>query len=130
MSRNRGKDTKPEVALRKALWAQGFRYRIASSLRGKPDVVFHAHRVAVFVDGCYWHRCPEHGTEPKTNAAFWKAKLDGNVERDKRVTAELRSAGWTVLRIWEHEVKRDMSGAVSRIAAALKADQPSATDSP
>lgn len=71
-------------------------------MRVRADIVFTRQRVAVFVDGCFWHRCPRHGTDPGRNGDFWKEKLDRNVERDRVVDAALRSAGWTVLRFWEH----------------------------
>lgn len=71
--------------------------------RSRPDIVFTRHKLAVFVDGCFWHSCPEHATMPKANREWWEAKLTANVERDRRHTAELEEAGWTVLRFWEHE---------------------------
>ena len=75
-------------------------------LFGKPDFVFPALKLAVFVDGCFWHGCPIHGTKPKTNAAFWRRKISTNRMRDRLVTRTLRSRGWRVLRIWEHELRR------------------------
>jgi DNA mismatch endonuclease (patch repair protein) len=75
--------------------------------RVKPDFVFRAHRLAVFVDGCFWHGCPLHATSPKTNAAFWREKIAANRTRDRLVTRSLRRLGWRVLRIWEHELKRE-----------------------
>ena len=107
MSRIRRRDTTPEVRLRKALWALGLRYRLGSKLPGKPDLVFAANRVALFVDGCFWHLCPEHAVRPKSNQHFWQQKLEANVERDRRNDCELRSLGWRVIRIWEHEIKSD-----------------------
>lgn len=115
MSRIRGKDTGPEMALRKALWAVGLRYRLHYKLPGKPDIVFPGKKVAVFVDGCFWHGCPEHGVQPKTRAEFWRAKISKNRERDRRVTSTLKSNGWVVVRIWEHEIEQNTRGAVSRI---------------
>ena len=85
MSRIRGRDTSPEVRLRKELWRRGLRYRLSSKLPGKPDLVFPACQTAVFVDGCFWHRCPQHFTAPRSNADFWRRKVDANVERDRRV---------------------------------------------
>lgn len=120
MSRIRGKNTKPELALRKALWAKGLRYRIHYNLPGRPDIVFPGKRVAVFVDGCFWHGCPEHGVHPKTNASFWKQKIAGNIERDSRVTSELKSLGWVVLRFWEHEVNDNIDRVVVRILTATR----------
>src|SRR6266568_3629651 len=105
MSRVRARDTTPELRLRQALWAEGFRYRIGHHLAGKPDVVFVADRVAVFIDGCFWHCCPIHATKPKTREAFWRDKLSTNVKRDRAVDRELTGEGWTVLRFWEHQVE-------------------------
>ena len=107
MSRVRSKDTEIELLLRKALWAAGIRYRIKSKLPGKPDIVFLGARLAVFVDGCYWHGCPEHGQIPKTNTSFWKNKIEKNMARDIWVNQSLDSMGWHVLRFWEHEIKKD-----------------------
>lgn len=104
MSRIRGCDTQPEVRLRKALWHLGLRYRLKSSLPGKPDLVFRSYQVVVFVDGCFWHQCPRHAVAPRTNRAFWRRKLRANVERDRRINKELRRLGWRVLRVWEHSV--------------------------
>src|SRR3954452_11629678 len=115
MARIRGRNTKPEMALRTALWSLGLRYRLHYSIPGKPDVVFPRQRVAVFVDGCFWHGCPEHSVNPKTNASFWRNKLDGNIERDQRTSASLESLGWTVLRFWEHEIEQDVSKVVEQI---------------
>lgn len=105
MSRIRGTNTKPEVVLRSALWQAGLRYRLGIAVAGiRPDLVFPKQRVAVFVDGCFWHGCPLHYTRPRASAAFWEAKLRSNVERDARQTNLLESHGWRVVRVWEHEV--------------------------
>jgi DNA mismatch endonuclease (patch repair protein) len=106
MQGNRGRDTGPEVALRSALHRRGLRFRKSWSppgLRSRGDVAFPARRVIVFVDGCFWHRCPQHGVQPSTNARYWSAKLDRNVARDRRNDHVLAAAGWTVVRVWEHE---------------------------
>lgn len=120
MLSNRGTDSAPELAIRRELHARGMRYRKhirpVPGLRCTPDIVFTRARVAVFVDGCFWHRCPEHGTSPRANDAWWTAKLDGNVARDRRNDAALRSNGWRVVRVWEHE---DVGPAADRIVAAL-----------
>jgi len=104
---NRGADTGPERALRSALHARGLRFfKNRSPVRGvrcRADVVFPTERVAVFVDGCFWHRCPTHGVSPRANADYWRAKLDRNVARDRRDNECLREAGWYVVRVWEHE---------------------------
>lgn len=117
MVSNRRVDTGPEKALRSALFRAGVRfrkdYRInCPGLRVRADVAIVGHRIAVFVDGCFWHRCPEHGTDPKTNAEFWAEKLDRNVARDRRVDASLTENGWTVIRSWEHESPEDAAGRV------------------
>src|ERR1700752_426596 len=116
MSRIRGRNTKPETRLRSALHAQGLRFRLhRRDLPGSPDIVFVAPKVAIFVDGCFWHGCPEHGVKPRTNGRFWSDKIKGNQERDRKATKKLRALGWRVVRIWEHELKKDISGVVSSI---------------
>ncbi len=120
MSRIRGKNTKPELALRKSLWGIGYRYRVNYKLTGKPDIVCPGKKVAVFVHGCFWHFCPEHCTVPDTNRDFWGEKLGRNAERDKEVTAKLEKEGWEVIRIWEHEIIADLASCVSRIVRVLR----------
>ncbi len=126
MKGNRRVDTKPEVALRAALHQRGLRFRkdhmlrTTGGTRAKVDIVFTRARIAVFVDGCFWHGCPEHGRVPSTNRHYWPAKLAGNRERDKRVTAALEADGWTVIRLWEHV---PLSEAVECVAAAVAARQ-------
>ncbi|MBO5003062.1 very short patch repair endonuclease [Methanocorpusculaceae archaeon] len=120
MSRIRGKNTSPELKLRKMLWESGIRgYRVHYKLPGKPDIVFTRKKVVVFVDGCFWHKCPVCFRPPETNAEFWNDKLQKNVERDLKVTKELEDLGWTVLRFWEHEVKKTPEDVVARILLAL-----------
>lgn len=119
MSRVKSKNTKPEMRLRKALWAEGLRYRLRYKLPGKPDLVFVSIRLAVFVDGCFWHGCPDHATKPKTNEGFWTTKLRENVERDQRVNWQLRGMGWNVLRLWQHDVEKDLDGVVQQIKNLL-----------
>lgn len=122
MQANRRADTGPELLLRTALHALGLRYRkdymlrTTSGLRTKADVVFPRARVAVFVDGCFWHGCPLHGIVPKANADYWKAKLARNQERDEEVTRALRTDGWTVIRLWEHE---PLTESVRQVSEAL-----------
>lgn len=107
MRANRSRDTKPELRLRSELHRRGHRFRIdfkpAESLRTRADIVFTRMRVAVFVDGCFWHGCPEHGTSPRSNARFWREKIETNRRRDQRITKELMRLGWDVIRVWEHE---------------------------
>lgn len=119
MARIRGRDTKPEVLLRKELWRRGLRYRLRCRLPGRPDLVVTKFRVAVFVDGCFWHGCPTHGARPKSNREFWCRKLSRNMERDREVNERLKSMGWKVIRIWEHEVKDDLRAAASRVEAVI-----------
>ena len=101
--------TRPEVALRKALHARGLRFRLhRRDLPGTPDVVFPATKIAVFVDGCFWHGCPEHGVLPKNNREWWQQKLQGNFERDRRKDDELQSIGWMPVHLWEHQAVTEM----------------------
>jgi DNA mismatch endonuclease (patch repair protein) len=121
MAAIKGKDTSPEMTIRRMLYARGIRgYRIHYKITGKPDIVFTKQKIAIFIDGCYWHKCPQCFQEPKTNRDFWMEKINGNVERDKRVSAELTDNGWTVLRFWEHEVKKDPESVVNRIAESIQ----------
>ena len=123
MRSNRRSDTSIEKRLRAALHREGLRFRKDYPIRagsGRPvraDVAFPRARVAVFVDGCFWHCCPEHATSPKANGAWWAAKLARNVERDRETDQRLSEAGWQVVRVWEHE---DPAAAADRVAAAVK----------
>jgi DNA mismatch endonuclease (patch repair protein) len=114
------RDTKPEIALRKAVHRLGLRFRLQRRVapRCRADFVLPRHHVAVFVDGCFWHGCPDHS--PKEfrgpNAALWQEKLETNRERDRRNTAQATAAGWTVVRIWECEIRRDVERAAQRVA--------------
>lgn len=107
MRSNRRRDTKPEIAIRSLLHRQGFRYRVdfaplAAHKRRRADIVFMRLKIAVFIDGCFWHGCPEHASYPKSNTNYWLPKLARNIERDRETDELLGSAGWRVLRIWEH----------------------------
>lgn len=98
------RDTKPELALRRILHRRGMRYVLGGAgLPGRPDLVFTRRRIAVFVDGCFWHCCPSHGVRPLANADWWAAKLDANMSRDRRNDEALRQSGWVALHVWEHE---------------------------
>jgi len=125
MERQARRDTAPELAVRRALHAMGLRYRVDLSplpgLRSRADIVFTRQRVAAFVDGCFWHGCPDHGTLPKHNAAWWAEKIEANRRRDRRVDDTLRAAGWVVVRIWEHE---DPVAAAERIAQVVRGSRP------
>ncbi len=107
MLANRRRDTKPELRVRRLLHATGLRYRVdvapVPDLRSRADIVFTRRRIAIFIDGCFWHGCPLHGTKPKSNAEYWIPKLARNIARDIEATAKLTEAGWCVLRYWEHE---------------------------
>ncbi len=117
MSRMPRRDTKPELQIRRLLHARGLRYRVDDKrLPGRPDIVFAGARLAVFVDGCFWHACPEHGVLPKNNREWWRSKLTANVERDRRKDENLWTQGWSVLHVWEHE---QPVVAAERIASAV-----------
>ena len=121
MSRQARRDTAPELALRRELHARGLRYRLCHPVPGFPrrtiDVAFPGAQVAVFVDGCFWHGCPEHGTGPKANDRWWAEKLARNGERDRETDAALAAAGWHVLRFWEHE---DAARAADRVESLVR----------
>lgn len=121
MSHIRSRNTGPEVVIRKMLWALGYRYRINYRLPGKPDIVFTRQRLAVFIDGCFWHQCPLHYQAPATRPGFWEAKIAGNVRRDRGVDSMLAQDGWSVLRIWEHEVKNDPERVLRLVLEQLRA---------
>jgi len=105
MSRIRSKDTQPEIFLRKAISSAGVKgYRLHYKLSGRPDIVFPRKKIAVFIDGCFWHKCPKCFVKPKTNVRFWNRKIESNVKRDRAVNTRLKRDGWTVIRIWEHEI--------------------------
>lgn len=122
MERQARRDTEPEVAIRRELWRRGRRYRVdvrvVPGSRRRADIVFTRLRVAVFVDGCFWHSCPVHATAPKANAEWWSDKLRRNVERDRDTDRLLAEHGWVVVRIWEHE---DPIVAADRVDRALDA---------
>ena len=120
MKRVRRRDTGAELRLRRGLWALGMRYRVDQSCVGRyrPDIVFSKARIAVFVDGCFWHKCPQHATMPARNHDWWAAKLAVNTERDARANEALQDAGYLVLRVWEHE---DQAMAALRIRDAVRA---------
>ncbi len=120
MARIRNTGTQPEVILRKALWRAGLRFRLQPRLPGKPDLAFPSARIAVFVDGCFWHGCPLHGHIPKSNLGYWEPKLARNQKRDLQINEVLLELGWMPLRIWEHEVAQDLPACVTRINEAVQ----------
>lgn len=125
MAANRGRDTTPERTLRSLLHRGGLRFRVncppVEGLRTRADIVFRTRRIAIYVDGCFWHGCPLHGTLPKANGILWRHKLRENVRRDERVTNALTSMNWTVVRIWEHE---SMKSAAQRIMRLVRSRNP------
>ena len=135
MRANRRTDTKPELALRRALHRLGYRYRkdyrldLDGGRRVRPDIAFTARKVAIFVDGCFWHACPQHGSKPRANEWYWGPKLTRNVERDRVNDAALTTAGWTVVRLWEH---LSLEEAVATVVAALATEtrKPGSPDRP
>jgi DNA mismatch endonuclease (patch repair protein) len=130
MRSNRRADTKPELALRAALHAMGYRYRKDFRLdlplrRVRPDIAFTSRKVAVFVDGCFWHACPDHGSKPKNNDWYWSPKLARNVERDHAADEALTQAGWTVVRLWEHVPLGDAVALVTDAVGEPRRPRPS-----
>jgi DNA mismatch endonuclease (patch repair protein) len=120
MSSVRNKNTGLEMQLRRALWKAGLRYSVNFKLPGKPDIAFPKRKIAIFIDGCFWHGCSIHGSIPKTNTDFWAAKIKGNIERDRRITDQLTTDGWTVIRVWEHEIKKCLDTIVEKIIQTLR----------
>lgn len=114
MARMPRRDTKPELALRRELHQRGLRFRVHAGLPGRPDIAFTRARLAVFVDGCFWHRCGEHGTIPTNNRDWWTAKLDANVARDRAKDEQLAALGWRSEHIWEHD---PVAAAADRVEA-------------
>ncbi|OZE81293.1 very short patch repair endonuclease [Rhodococcus sp. 15-649-2-2] len=123
LSKQKRRDTKPEVALRRALHRRGLRYFVdrapLKGMRRRADLVFPKRKVAVYVDGCFWHSCPVHATKPRNNAQWWADKLAANVARDRDTDEKLLAEGWRVVRIWEHE---DTAVAADRVENELQAE--------
>lgn len=119
MQGNKSRDTKPELRIRSILHARGLRYRVAyrplPAVRMTADVVFTKAKVALFVDGCFWHGCPEHYKRPARNAEYWVPKIERNIERDASADAALMAAGWSVLRAWEHESPESVADRVESL---------------
>ncbi|MFI5826469.1 very short patch repair endonuclease [Streptomyces sp. NPDC051578] len=131
MSRQKSKNTGIEIALRRSLHAAGLRYRVhrrpVKGVRREADIVFGPARVAVFVDGCFWHGCPLHATWPRSNPEFWRAKIEGNRARDRDTDARLAEAGWLAVRVWEHE---SVEKAAERVAEVVAARRSARTEKP
>ncbi|MGI5180146.1 very short patch repair endonuclease [Dactylosporangium sp. CA-152071] len=128
MQANTGRDTAPELALRRAVHALGLRYyvnrRPIKSVRRTADLLFPRVRVAVFLDGCFWHGCPQHHTVAKTNAAFWAEKVATNRRRDLDTNERLIQAGWTVVRVWEHEPAAQAAARIAATVSSARAASP------
>jgi len=120
MSQIRGRDTKVEMMLRRALWARGLRFRVHYKIKGHPDVVFPRQHLVVFCDGNFWHGYQWDKLRKRLTNKFWYDKIKRNIQRDRQIDASLKKEGWVVLRIWEHEVRGDTNTVVKRILAALK----------
>ncbi len=123
MSKIKGKNTKPEFLLRKELFRLGYRYSLNyrfKELNFKPDIVMVSRKVCIFVDGCFWHRCPKCYKEPKSNRKYWIPKIQHNVERDKRQNSYLKKEGWKVIRIWEHEINENIIKVIKKIEKKIK----------
>jgi DNA mismatch endonuclease (patch repair protein) len=117
MSKIRSEQTGGEIALRRYLWRKGWRgYRInVNGLPGKPDIAYISKKVAIFVDGCFWHKCPRCYSEPKSNRDYWIPKIQMNIERDRQQNVKLENLGWTVVRIWEHEIEQNIDECTERV---------------
>ena len=116
MSAIRSTNTKPEIAVRRAIWSRGLRYRIHDrSVPGTPDISNRSRRVAVFIDGCFWHACPKCYREPRSNVTFWRAKISRNRARRAEVKKMLNVDGWLVVQAWEHEIRRSPERVADRI---------------
>lgn len=124
MESTKQRDTPTELALRSELHRRGLRFRVDLALpgvtRSRPDIVFTRQKVAVFVDGCFWHMCPEHSSMPKANADWWREKLESNVKRDRRHDKELEEKGWCVIRVWEHDDTCAASEQIERIVRSIQ----------
>lgn len=121
MSQIKGRDTSHEIQFRKLLWNNGLRgYRVHKlGIEGKPDIYFPKKRIAIFIDGCFWHKCPNCFVKPKSNMAFWEKKIGQNVQRDRKVNATLKGENIRILRFWEHEIRSDPNKALKSIMKAL-----------
>ena len=120
MSNIQGRNTKPEIILRRRLWHAGLRYRVHVRIPGSPDIVFRRQKIAVFVDGCFWHGCPIHYKRPTSNQPFWDNKLRENMERDERVDRSLIDDGWVVLHYWEHEINSSLELCANEIVQLVR----------
>jgi DNA mismatch endonuclease, patch repair protein len=123
MTSQRQRDTAPEIAVRSLLHRRGLRFRVHYPLpvpRRRADIAFPRHQIAVFVDGCFWHGCPEHSTWPKKNAEWWRTKIRANQSRDADTDRSLEQAGWTSIRVWEHEDPEEVALAIADVVTAQR----------
>jgi len=132
MQRMPRSSTGPEILIRKELHSRGLRFRVNHPrLPGRPDIAFTAARIAVFVDGCFWHSCPDHSVLPKNNRDWWRSKLERNVERDREKDTQLETLGWTVVHVWEHEEPPEAAEAIEQLWRSVRhrcGQQPRAPD--
>ena len=128
MARVKSRDTGLEMQVRRRLWAAGARYRVRPGLPGTPDLAFQSEHVAVFVDGCFWHGCPEHYRAPVANSDYWVHKLERNATSDRRVDSALAAEGWIVVRVWEHEIRADPVSVVNRLLELVRTRKPMPID--
>jgi len=126
MQSNHSRDTAPELAVRKLLHAAGFRYRVAArpipSIRRTADLLFIRAKLAVFIDGCFWHGCPAHYVEPKSHVDYWRPKIAGNMARDLDTTQQLTDRGWVVVRFWAHEPSDEVAQSIASILQGIRAN--------
>lgn len=121
MSAIRSKDTKMEIAFRKALFSQGIRFRkYTRDLKGNPDIAIKSKKMVIFLDSCFWHRCQKHFRRPSSNKRYWNKKIIRNVSRDKEVNNHYKSIGWRAMRFWEHEIEHNLGKATNKVANFLK----------
>ncbi len=120
MRRVKGKNTSLELKVRSALHERGLRYRLNYPLPGKPDIIFPKQKIVVFVDSCFWHGCPEHLRKPASNIIYWSEKIKRNIKRDKIITKKYEDMGWRIIRIWEHDIKRDFETVISSLIEVVK----------
>ena len=121
MSNIKRRDTKVEIVFRKAIWREGIRgYRIDVSLPGRPDIYFPKFELAVFIDGCFWHKCPQCYSEPKSKKNYWLPKIKNNVDRDRKNEKRLKDMGIIVIRYWEHEIKNELSKTIEKFINSFK----------
>lgn len=117
----KGKNTLLESKVTKELWHKGIRFRKnVKSLPGKPDIAIKKYKIAIFIDSCFWHGCPSHCKIPKSNVEYWTSKIQRNIQRDLEISEYYKTIGWTVFRIWEHELKDDFEGVINKIVFAIR----------